>query len=191
MYVWVGIHLSDRAFPWQVQNSLMRKAECWYAWCVFAVSILMVSVLERSWLELGETACLVQGGPLYPLNIIWTTVWTLGSCFKETVLQLQGALHLSKAIAPTPDLPHSQSFQTNCISLGRPLKEKRALKILHDSSRSEWGRLPSNIAECDWFNSWPMIGLQVRLCDWWTWKLCCDWCKLQSYICMPQPLLTI
>lgn len=191
MYVRVGIQLSDRAFPWQVQNSLMRKTECWYEWYVFAVSILMVSILQRSWLELGERAYLVQGGPLCPLNFIRTTVWTLHSCFKETVLQLQGALHLSQATAPNPDVPHSQSFQTNWVSLGRPLQERRALKTLHDpahfSSRSEWGTLPSNIAECDWFNSWPMIGLYVRLCDWWTWKLCCDWCKLQSYICMPQP----
>lgn len=104
------VQLSDRAFPLQVQNSLMRKAECWYEWYVYAVSILMVSVLQRSWLEMGETAGLVQGSPLCPLNILWTTVWTLRSCFKETVLQLQGALHLSKATAPTPDLPHSQSF---------------------------------------------------------------------------------
>lgn len=151
----------------------------------------MVSVLQRSLLELGETACLVQGSPLCPLNIIWTTVWILRSCFKETVLQLQGALPLSKATAPTPDLPHSQSFQTNFISLGRPLQERQALKILHDpvhfSSKSEWGTCLSNIAECDWLNSWPMIGLHVRLCDWLTWKLCCDWCKLQSYICMAQP----
>lgn len=112
MYVRVGIQLSDRAFPWQVQNSLMRKTECWYEWYVFAVSILMVSVLQRSWLELGERAYLVQGGPLCPLNFIRTTVWTLHSCFKETVLQLQGVLHLRQATAPNPDVPHSQSFQT-------------------------------------------------------------------------------
>jgi hypothetical protein len=46
---------------------------------------------------------------------------------------------------------------------------------------------PSNMAECDWFNVWPLIGPHVRLCDWWAWKLCCDWCKLQTYICMPRP----
>lgn len=59
MYVQVAIQLSDRAFPWQGQNSLLRKAECRYERYVFAVSILMVSVLQRSWMEVGETACLV------------------------------------------------------------------------------------------------------------------------------------
>lgn len=54
MYVWVGIQISDRAFPWQVQHSLLRKAECRYERYVFAVSILMVSVLQRSWLDNWE-----------------------------------------------------------------------------------------------------------------------------------------
>lgn len=84
MYVWVGIHLSDRAFSWQVQNSLMRKAECWYEWCVFAVSILMVSVLQRSWLELGETACLVQGGP----STHWTSYEPLSGHFAAALKKL-------------------------------------------------------------------------------------------------------
>lgn len=97
---------------------------------------------------------------------------------------------MSGGLAPLTIIP-DQLHQ-----LGKTLQERWALKILDDPGHpatilkqvSVGSISPSNTAECDWFNAWPLIGPHVRLCDWWAWKLCCDWCKLQTYICMPQPL---
>lgn len=114
----------------------------------------------------------------------------LSNCKEHFSLSCWPQLLLQEALL------HSQSFQPNCNSFRRlHSRQHNPLSFLddpdHPAAILTWVRggstSPSNSTECDWCNERPMIGPHVRLCDWWTWKLCCDWCKLQSYICMPQP----